>query len=69
MSTFSFYFGLVLGEMLLRHSDNLNKTLQHEKMLAAEGQMIASMTNVTLASLRNDAHYDLFWQKVIIMAN
>ena len=30
--------------------------------------MIASMTNVTLASLRNDAHYDLFWQKVITMA-
>ena len=68
MSTFSFYFGLVLGEMLLRHSDNLSKTLQHEKMSAAEGQMIANMTSATLASLRNDVHYDLFWQKVIAMA-
>ena len=68
MSTFSFYFGLVLGEMLLRHSDNLKKTLQHDKLSAAEGQAIAVMTNTTLASLRNDTHYDLFWQKVIGMA-
>ena len=68
MSTFSFYFGLVLGEMLLRHSDNLNKTLQHDKLSAAEGQAIAVMTNTTLASLRNEKHYDLFWQKVIGMA-
>ena len=69
MSTFSFYFGLVLGEMLLRHSDNLNKTLQHEKMLAAEGQMIASMTNATLASLRNDVSFgkqSLEWLKKIM---
>ena len=68
MNPFSFYFGLVLGEMLLCHSDNLNKTLQHDKLSAAEGQAIAVMTNTTLASLRNDAHYDLFWQKVIAMA-
>ena len=68
MSTFSFYFGLVLGEMLLRHSDNLNKTLQHDKLSAAEGQAIAVMTNTTLASLRNDTHYDLFRQKIIGMA-
>ena len=68
MNPFSFYFGLVLGEMLLCHSDNLNKTLQHDKLSAAEGQAIAVMTNTTLASLRNDAHYNLFWQKVIAMA-
>ena len=68
MNTFSFYFGLLLGEMLLRHSDNLNKSLQHDKLSAAEGQAIAVMTNTTLASLSNDAHYDLIWQKVITMA-
>ena len=68
MNTFSFHFGLVLGEMLLPHSDNLNKTLQHNKLSAAEGQAIAVMTNTTLASLRNDAHYDLFLQKVVAMA-
>ena len=68
MSAFSFYFGLVLGEMLSRHSDNLNKTLQHDKLLAAEGQAIAVMITTTLLSLRNDAHYHLLWQKVIAMA-
>ena len=54
--------------MLSRHSDNLNKTLQHDKLLAAEGQAIAVMINTTLASLQNDAHYHLLWQKVIAMA-
>ena len=54
--------------MLLRHSDNLNKTLQYDKLSAAEGQAIAVMTNTTLASLWNDAHYDLFWQKVVAIA-
>ena len=68
MNTFSFYFGLVLGEMLLRHSDNLNKSLQHDKLSAAKRQAIAVMINTTSASLRNAAHYDLFWQKVVAMA-
>ena len=46
----------------------MSKTLKHDKLSAAEGQAIAVMTNTTLASLRNDTHYDLFWQKVIGMA-
>ena len=28
INSFDFYFGLLLGELLLNHSDNLNKTLQ-----------------------------------------
>jgi len=39
-----------------------------DKLSAAEAKAIAVMTNTTLASLRNDAHYNLFWQKVIAMA-
>ena len=30
MSKFSFLFGVVLGEMILRYTDNLSKTLQHK---------------------------------------
>ena len=40
MSKFSFLFG-VLGEMILRHTDNLSKTLQHKDFSASEGQEIA----------------------------
>ncbi len=69
MGSFEFFFGLVLGEMLLRHTDNLSRTLQHDHVSAAEGQAIATMTTATLASLRNDGHFDLFWEKVQQMAS
>lgn len=43
MASFEFFFGLVLGETLLRHTDNLSRTLQGEHTSAAEGQAVASM--------------------------
>ena len=52
MSTFDFFFGLVLnfGEILLRHTDNLSRTLQ-KPCSASEGQIIADMTKRTLQGL------------------
>lgn len=35
---YEFFLGLVLGESLLRSPDNLSRTLQKKKFLAAEGQ-------------------------------
>ena len=64
MASFEFFVGLILGEMLLRHTDKLSRTLQHDHVSAAEGQAIATMTTATLASLRNDEHFDLVWEKV-----
>ena len=69
MKSFDFYFGVVLGEMLLRHSDNLSKSLQTSQMSAAEGQQVASLTVRTLASLRGDDQFDLFWTKVTTSAD
>ena len=43
MLSFDFFFGLVLGELLLRHADNLSKTLQ-KNCSASEGQRVAAMT-------------------------
>lgn len=43
MKTFEYFFGLVFGEMLLRHADNLSRTLQ-KPCSASEGQSIADMT-------------------------
>ena len=64
MKTFSFVFGAMLGEMILRHADNLSSTLQHRPMSAAEGQNIAHMTEQTLKILHSDQLFDLFWAKV-----
>ena len=69
MASFEFLFGLVLGEQLLRHTDNLSRTLQHRKFSAAEGQAVAAMTTTSLKSLRKDDHFNLFWEKVIQLAH
>jgi len=42
---FQYFFG---GELILKHSDNLSKTLQSPKLSASEGQRIAAMTVKTL---------------------
>ena len=63
------FFGLVLGEMLLRHTDNLSRTLQNKKCSAAEGQAVAQMTVNAIQSTQSDAEYDLFWEKVTKMAS
>ena len=69
MKSFDFLFGAVLGEMLLRHSDNLSRTLQSHHMSAVEGQTVASMTIKTLQSLRSDESFKLFWTKTLKMVN
>ena len=64
MKKFTFYFGVVLGELILRHTDILNQTLQKKVMSAAEGQDMARMTISTLQSIRDDASFSTFWKKV-----
>ena len=65
MATFNFYFGSSLALLILCHADNLSKSLQTKDMSAAEGQIVAAMTNSTLRAMRND---DGFWQRVTTMA-
>ena len=60
MRTFEFIYGCVLGELILRHTDNLSSTLQHKSMSAAEGQEIARMTVDILKSIRNNESFDIF---------
>ena len=63
MTTFEYYFGVKLGSLLLKHSDNLSKTLQKTKLSAAEGQSVASLTVKTLEKMRTDDSYHLFWER------
>ena len=51
MKRFKYLFGTLLGSLILKHSDNLSKTLQSPKMNASEGQHIAEMTCQTLEKL------------------
>ena len=68
MTTFTYFFGLMLGELVLKHTDNFSRTLQHACMSAAEGQQITAMTVATLNSLRSDDQFDQFWALVILKA-
>ena len=65
MQTFEFLFGVSLGSLILRHSDNLSKALQNESMSAAEGQELVKLTLDVLQSLRNQDHFHLFYQGVV----
>ena len=68
MKTFSYLFGIVLGDLILQHSDNLSCTLQKVDISATQGQEVTSMTVQTLISLRSDNNYKLFWEKISHLA-
>ena len=65
MTDFNFFLGLHLSHLLFAHTDNLSKTLQHEKLSAATGHHIASLVKKTIASIRNDESFDDFYETVL----
>ena len=65
MQTFDFLFGVSLGNLLLRHTDNLSKALQSRSISAAEGQRLATLTLRVLQSVRDDDKFKLFYSKVL----
>ena len=48
MTKFSYLFGVILGECILTHTDNLSKTLQNPFLTASAGYSIAELTCQTL---------------------
>jgi len=68
MSKFNFYYGVVLGELILSHTDNLSRTLQKSDISAAEGQNVAGLVVKTLQSIRSDDSVKLFWDKTNMKA-
>jgi hypothetical protein len=69
MQKFSFTFGVLLGERILKHTDNLSKTLQCRDLSAAEAQAVAELTVKTLQMMRNDEAFCLFWELVKLTAS
>ena len=61
---FAYCFGIHMAETLLRITDNLSKTLQGTQHTAVEAQKNARDSVATLQSIRDDAHFSLFYAKV-----
>ena len=64
METFQFFFGILLAEMVFRHTDNLSKTLQKPELSSLQGYEIAMLTVKTLQLICTESNFDLFWEKV-----
>ena len=61
MDKFDFFFELMLGELILNHTDNSSCTLQKVNI---SGQSVAKLTVITLQKIRNDQSFELFLKKV-----
>jgi len=71
MTTFEYFFwsSFTVGERILKYTDNLSKTLQSPSLSASDSQEIAELTCKTLASIRNDEAFDLFWENLQLQQN
>ena len=58
MRTFIYFYGLRLGVLLRRHSDNLNASLQTKDLCFAEAQTLAKHT-VARLKMRTDKNWNL----------
>ena len=65
MHAFDFLFGISLGNLLLRHTDNLSKSLQQKSPSAAGGQRLAKLTLDVLKSLRDEDSFKHFYARVL----
>ena len=63
MGAFDYFCGVYLGEMLLKHSDNLSCTIQTLHMSAAECQLVAALTTKTLTKVLTEEAFSLFWER------
>ena len=59
MSGYDLLFGMHLSKTILKHTDNVSRTLQKQHMSAAEGQGIACLTVVTLDRMQSDEAFEL----------
>ena len=69
MLTFNFLFDISLGTLILQHSDNLSKSLQHDTITAAEGQQLTKLTIDVLESIRKEDKFKSFYNRVLLHQN
>ena len=64
MMTFDYIFGVMLSSLLLCHTNGLSASLQKKCMFAGQGQHLALLTVRVLKSVRNEEHFNAFFQRV-----
>lgn len=64
MKDFEFLFSLLLTERILKHTDNLSRTLQATSMSAIEGHRLSNLIVDVLKGMRSDESFSLFWKYV-----
>ena len=51
MKTFNYFYGVIILQLVLRHSDNLSKTLPKSSLTSFQGKEIVSLTLQAINSL------------------
>jgi len=69
MESFKFFFGLNLSYKLYAMTDNLSKSLQGTKMSAIKGRKSADLVITTLKGIREDNHFQSFFETLKKAAN
>ena len=69
MKKFDFFFGVSLVLLILKHTDNLSRTLQRTDMSAAEGQEVMHSTLSTLQTIRDDSSFSHFWKRITAISD
>ena len=63
MTSLDYFYGVNLAILLLKRSDNLSRTLQDPDTSMVECQPVTNLTTTTLAKIRSDQRFGLFWEK------
>ena len=66
MITFDYFYGVTILQLVLRHSDNLSKTLQtllKSAPTSCQGKEIADLTLQAIISLRSESEFELLGRK------
>ena len=64
METFEYFYCVFCEALVLKHSDNLSKTLQHTYISVSKGKEIAELTVKSFQKVRSDDSFDMFWNTV-----
>ena len=62
MKEFDFLFGLMLAERILKHTDNLSKTIQATTMPAVEARGLSKLCIQLFKKIRTEDCFDQFWE-------
>ena len=65
MITFDYFYEVTILQLVLRHSDNLSKTLQKFSLTSCLVKEIADLALQTINSLRSESEVQLLWKKTV----